>query len=190
MALAYPERIRRPVIYEPVLFRLLMYANATQPVAREILAVAIAIVEAVERGERAYAARRFVDYWSGEGTWRALADQQRNAITQRMRKVACDFDAIGTDAVPLSAYARVQAPTLYLYGARAPRPTRAIATLLAGVLPRVEMQRLHGVGHMGPISHPHLVNAHIERFLAGERSVRPVNRTTGLRPATAALGAG
>lgn len=190
LALAYPDRIRRLVIYEPVLFRLLAYANASRPMAREIFAVAVAVVEAVERGELEYAARQFVDYWSGEGSWHALAEEQRHTIAQRMRKVAYEFDAIGTDILPLSAYARVQAPTLYLYGTQAPRPTRTIAALLAGVLPRAVMQPLHGIGHMGPLSHAGLVNAHIERFLTGEGQLAATGRATGLRPRETVLTAG
>lgn len=171
VALAYPQRICRLVLYEPVLFRLLVYTDATQLVAREIMALAGTVVRAVEAGKLAGAAQRFVDYWSGEGTWQRMDGWQRHAVTQRIRKVAAEFDAIESDTTPLSAYARVQVPTLYLYGAQTPRPTRVLAGLLSGALPRVRVHRVAGAGHMGPITHPDVVNAHIERFLGRDRDV-------------------
>ena len=41
-----------------------------------------------------------------------------------------------------------------------------MARRLVPVLPRAERVELPGIGHMGPITHPEVVNAEIARFLA------------------------
>jgi pimeloyl-ACP methyl ester carboxylesterase len=43
-----------------------------------------------------------------------------------------------------------------------------VARLLTRVLPRVEVVEFAGLGHMGPVTHPEVVNEAIRRFL--ERS--------------------
>ena len=49
-----------------------------------------------------------------------------------------------------------------------PAASRGVARLLAGVLPRLQLLELQGLGHMGPITHPEVVNAKIEDFLMRE----------------------
>jgi pimeloyl-ACP methyl ester carboxylesterase len=41
-----------------------------------------------------------------------------------------------------------------------------VARLLKGALPRVETVEFKGLGHMGPVTHPDVVNEAIARFLA------------------------
>jgi pimeloyl-ACP methyl ester carboxylesterase len=43
---------------------------------------------------------------------------------------------------------------------------RAVARLVGGVLPRVQVEELEGLSHMAPVTRPGEVNARIERFLA------------------------
>jgi pimeloyl-ACP methyl ester carboxylesterase len=42
-----------------------------------------------------------------------------------------------------------------------------VARLLAAALPRVEVVAFDGLGHMGPVTHPDVVDDAIARFLAG-----------------------
>jgi pimeloyl-ACP methyl ester carboxylesterase len=46
-----------------------------------------------------------------------------------------------------------------------PASSRGVARRLARVLPRVEIVEFEGLGHMGPITHPELVNGAIADFL-------------------------
>ena len=46
--------------------------------------------------------------------------------------------------------------------------TDIVARLLAPVLPRVQVVEFEGLGHMGPITHPEIVNRTICRFLEQE----------------------
>jgi pimeloyl-ACP methyl ester carboxylesterase len=54
-----------------------------------------------------------------------------------------------------------------MIGKRSPPSSLAAAKLLAEALPRVEFMRFDGLGHMGPVTHPAVVNEAIARFLEG-----------------------
>ena len=56
---------------------------------------------------------------------------------------------------------------LQLVGSESPPSSRGVARLLTRALPRVETVELEGLGHMGPVTHPEVVNATIARFLDG-----------------------
>ena len=56
-------------------------------------------------------------------------------------------------------------PVLLMVGSKSPLSSRAVARRLARLLPRAERVELEGLGHMGPITHPELVNERIRAFL-------------------------
>jgi pimeloyl-ACP methyl ester carboxylesterase len=147
-ALAHPHRLRSLVVYEPVLFSILLAEDPTQPAAREIVAVRDDTVTAVESGNARASGARFLDYWMGPGTWAGMPEPRRDAVPTR-----------------LSAFASLDVPTLYLAGSDSPGAARGVGRLLAKVLPRVTVVEIEGVGHMGPVTHPERINALIERHL-------------------------
>jgi pimeloyl-ACP methyl ester carboxylesterase len=57
-------------------------------------------------------------------------------------------------------------PTLLLTGSASTAAARAVTRLLAGVLPRVQVEALAGMGHMAPVTDPARVNPLIERLLS------------------------
>ena len=71
-----------------------------------------------------------------------------------------------TEPTPLAAFRCLDVPVLCMVGKRSPASARGVARLLAGVLPRVEFVEFEDLGHMGPVTHPDVVNEVIERFLA------------------------
>jgi pimeloyl-ACP methyl ester carboxylesterase len=54
---------------------------------------------------------------------------------------------------------------LLVTGSRSPLSSRAVTQRLRRVLPRVEVEEIEGLGHMGPVTHPQPVNEAIARFL-------------------------
>ena len=56
-------------------------------------------------------------------------------------------------------------PVLYMKGGRSTRAAHGVARLLTAALPNVEVLEFEKLGHMGPITHPQVVNEAIERFL-------------------------
>ena len=55
-----------------------------------------------------------------------------------------------------------------LYMERSLLSSRSVARLLTKVLPRVAVIEFEGLGHMGPVTHPAVVNTAIDRFIAKE----------------------
>ena len=72
---------------------------------------------------------------------------------------------------PLKAFRSLDVPVLYMVGKRSTPSARGVARLLVNALPRVEIVEFDDLGHMGPVTHPDLVNAAIGQFL--ERALPP-----------------
>jgi pimeloyl-ACP methyl ester carboxylesterase len=164
-ALADPDRLRSLVVYEPVLFSVLLAEDPTQPAAREIVAVRDDTVAALQRGNSGAAGARFLDYWMGAGTWAGMPEARRTTVASAMGSLTAEWHAAFTEQTPLSAFASLDVPTLCLTGSDSPDASRGVARLLTKVLPRVTEVEIEGVGHMGPVTHPERINALIERHL-------------------------
>ena len=67
---------------------------------------------------------------------------------------------------PLEAFRTLDIPVLYMVGARSLASSLGVARLLAQVLPRVCTHKFADLGHMGPVTHPDVVNDEIDRFFA------------------------
>ena len=89
-ALADPGRLRSLVVYEPVLFSVLLAEDATQPAAREIVAVRDDTVAAIVGGDPRASGARFLDYWMGAGTWAGMPEPRREAVATAMGSVAAE----------------------------------------------------------------------------------------------------
>lgn len=167
-ACAAPERVASLILFEPVLFSILLAEDPTQPAAREIVAVRDDTVAALEHGDPHASGARFVDYWMGRGTWAAMPESRREALAIAMSAVMAEWDAAFREATPLSAFATLDVPVFYMTGSESPESSRAVARLLTKTLPRLTAIEIQGVGHMGPVTHPDRVNALVERYLGGE----------------------
>ena len=100
-ALAEPGRVASLVLFEPVLFSLLIAEDPTQPAAREIIAVRDDTNAALERGDPQASGARFVDYWMGPGTWAALPGPRRDGLAAAMGKVKAEWEAAFREPAPL-----------------------------------------------------------------------------------------
>jgi pimeloyl-ACP methyl ester carboxylesterase len=164
-ALVRPARLRSLILFEPVLFAVLMAEDPQQPAAREIVAVRDDTVAAVDRGDLDTAGGRFADYWMGAGTWSRMPASRRQAVSRAMSKVKAEWLAVFTEPTPLSAFAALDVPTLCIVGSNSPASSRGVARLLAKTLPSVTTVEIDGVGHMAPVTHPDRVNAVIASYL-------------------------
>ena len=180
LAMVHPDRVRSLVAYEPVLFNLLFQLRDFEA-AREIWSVHEDVFSRLDKQRDREAAERFVDYWSGEGSFARLPEWQQAAIVKRMRKVRDDFDATLGNLTPASAFENFQVPTLFLYGLQSPLSTRRLADWLGRRLPRAEVRGLLPLGHMGPVTHANEISDMIIRFLKGQPSgiaLHRVHRTS------------
>jgi pimeloyl-ACP methyl ester carboxylesterase len=184
-ALTHPHRIRALALYEPTLFALLDEEAPGQPAADGIRWVIADAVAALERHDPAAAAERFIDYWMGPGTWRRMPGARREPIAASMRNAAGWANALFSEPTPLAAFRALDLPVLYMAGAQSPASSRAVARLLTGALPNVTVTEFDALGHMGPVTHPDIVNEAVAAFLA--RCEAPLQRVTEPRAALAPL---
>jgi pimeloyl-ACP methyl ester carboxylesterase len=165
-ALAYPQRIRALVLYEPTLFALLEEEAPGQEAANGIRSVAEDAASAIAVRDHAVAAERFIDYWMGAGTWARMPQARQAVIEASMVNTENWARALFSEPTPLGAFHALKMPVLYMVGARSPSSSRGVAALLTRTLPNVTVLEFEDMGHMGPVTHPETVNEAIMNFLA------------------------
>ena len=166
-AVQQPQRVRALVLYEPTLFAWVDAAFASPNDADGIRQAVERAVAALASGDRSTAARHFIDFWMGPGAWVATPPARRAAIEEAIVNVQGWGQALFSEPMPLQALVALKMPVLLMVGKTSPASARAVAHLLAQALPGLEMQEFEGLGHMGPVTHPEVVNPVIEKFLRG-----------------------
>jgi pimeloyl-ACP methyl ester carboxylesterase len=164
-ALSAPHRIRGLVLFEPTLFALVDQSQPSPNGVEGIREAAAAAAAALDARHPSDAAKHFLDYWMGTGTWASMPAERKPAIEDSIRNVRRWAHALFTEPTPVDAFAALQMPVLYMLGARSPESAHAVADVLIPVLSHVRVVEFDGLGHMGPVTHPDLVNAEIARFL-------------------------
>ena len=164
LALRFPHRIRSLVLFEPVLFSLLFQDDIDHRAVTEVALLRQDVSEAVQGGDFDRAASRFINYWSGTGTWSKLDAKRRSQFATAMPSVIQNFSTMDTDKTPLTAYRNLEVPTLLLYGKNSRVSTLHVVDILSRLLPSAAIHGLKDVGHMGPITHAPVVNEWIINF--------------------------
>jgi pimeloyl-ACP methyl ester carboxylesterase len=164
-AVASPERVRAMALYEPTLFALLDAETPSPNEADGIRDVVADAASALDAGNQDAAAERFIDYWMGAGTWTNTPEPRKTPIAASVANVRRWGHALFTEPTPLEAFRSLNVPVLYMVGRRSTPSARGVARLLASALPRVELVEFENLGHMGPVTHPELVNSAIQEFL-------------------------
>ena len=163
-----PERVRSLTLVEPSAFHLLRGGEAIDAVAlMEIIEVALDVRLALAAGDVAGGFGRFVDYWSGPGSWAAMPPEKRAGFAPQLAKVALDFDALLGDPAGLEDVRDLGLPTLIVQGDATRLPSRCVCRLLRATMPHAKFEVVPDAGHMLPITHHNQVNAliaaHIHR---------------------------
>ena len=173
-ALSQPRRIQALALYEPTLFGLLDAESPPPNEADGIRGAVASAASAVEAGDLAGAAEYFVDFWMGKGAWARTPESRQGPIAQSIVNVRGWADALFNEPTPLAALSQLKVPVLYMMGSKSPSSSRGVGRLLIRALPKVQVVEFNGMGHMGPVTHPDVVNDAISRFLepASDRDAR------------------
>ena len=162
IALDYPDNVASLTLYEPTAFYLLEPGESAR---LEIETIRDETKRLLEAGENEKAAECFMDYWIGPGAWLATAESARTKIAKGMGKVRFEW---GSGFDPKCSVQQIQAlsmPILLLTGALTNSSTRCVVGVLRRFLPRANYAELNGLGHMGPVTHPDVVNREIVDFI-------------------------
>lgn len=158
-----PRRVRAMALYEPTLFALV--ERDTPRDVDGIRNTVVSSVAALQAGDKAAAARAFIDFWMEPGAFDRMPERNRHAIADAGADVHEWKNALFHEPTPPEAFAKVDVPVLLIVGKASPLSSRAVSSLLARILPRVEVAQLDGCGHMAPVTQPDIVNDYIVRFL-------------------------
>ena len=164
-ALEQPDRVRALALYEPVLFALLDAESPPPNDADGIRGAVAGASAALDAHNPAGAAKCFIDFWMGPGAWDQMPETRKGPIATSVSNVRRWAHALFAEPTPLQAFSQLRVPVLYMIGMDSPRSSRGVARLLTRTLPRVEVVEFEGLGHMGPVTHPKVVNQAICHFL-------------------------
>ena len=160
------QRVERLVLIEPSLFCLLEQTGQ-RAAFREISSLARVTRECMAAGAVHQATERFIDYWSGPGSWAGMPEGKKAALIELMPRAFHEWDVVLSGATPAAEWAALlPRRTLLILSAAARRPSRAIVQALwrqAG--PDWELTNIPQAGHMSPLTHPHVVNPIVRGFL-------------------------
>jgi pimeloyl-ACP methyl ester carboxylesterase len=159
------HRVSALALYEPTLFALVEQESPAPNDVDGIRNTVIAAVASLKKGDQARAARSFIDFWMGPGSFNGMPERNREAIAASIVNIQGWKDALFGEPTPLKVLAKLDIPVLLMVGKESPLSSRAVAQRLSRVLPRVQVAELDGLGHMGPVTHPDAVNPVIARFL-------------------------
>jgi pimeloyl-ACP methyl ester carboxylesterase len=163
-ALLHPGRFGALAVYEPTLFSLV--ARTAPDDVDGIRKAAAAAAAFLEQGDSDAAARSFIDFWMGAGSWDAMPADRKAPMAASVRNVRRWAHALFSEPTTVDDLRTLDLPVLILTGGRSPLSSLSVAQLLMASLPRAERVELPSRGHMAPITHPEEVNVEIERFLA------------------------
>ena len=158
----YPERIKTLTLFEPVAFHLLDRAD---PGFAQVLAMMGELERLLAAGRPAEAAATFLDYWGGPESFANFPARVRHDFTRRTAKLALDFQALTGTPLTLNDYRELAMPVTLIAGRSSRPPALRVAEELCRVLPDCRPRWVEA-GHMGPVTHPELVNPIIEQSLA------------------------
>jgi len=163
-ALSNPRRVRALALYEPTLFSLI---DAQAPRPNEADGISRAVADAgryLDEANPDAAAERFIDYWMGAGSWKRMPEARKAPIAASVANVRRWGYALFSEPTPLAAFRSLDVPVLYMVGKRSTPAAHGVARLLTSALPQVEVVEFEEMGHMGPVTHPDVVNRVIAGF--------------------------
>lgn len=112
-------------------------------------------------------AKRFADYWIADNTWDMMSTERRSAFTESMPPNFHEWDGVMNETTPIETWKELSAETLVIYAAETKRPIREIVELFLSGCPDWAFEEVASCGHMGPLTHPHLINPIVAKFLDG-----------------------
>jgi len=158
-AMAYPERVASLTLYEPAQFLLLFADGLNSDEGREILALRkIMAKSAKSRIGRWSAARQFIDYWSGEGSWDEMSFLRQRRVVRLVPVIAAEMEALLSANASVAELDDLDIPVRLIMGSNTQSPIRKVTKALNDLLPNAEMFTVDGAGHMAPVTDAGQVN--------------------------------
>jgi len=163
LSLYVPGRVRTLTVFEPVAFHLL---DPEDPGLRPVIEMTRELARLMSASLRFEAAATFLDYWSGPGSFAKFPPRVQKDFALRTEKLELDFQALTQTKITLCDYRNLTLPITVIAGRSSRLPALRVAQELFENLPGCPLLWVD-TGHMGPVTHPELVNPIILASLAG-----------------------
>jgi pimeloyl-ACP methyl ester carboxylesterase len=163
------DRVSHLFLFEPNPFYLLAQ-NGRADAYAEAMELRDFIKSYGAKGDWAAVAQRFVDYWLGDGAWAVTPEQRQLAYMRLLRPNYYEWDCMKSDAIAIENVAQLSAKAMLVYSAGARRPIREIAQLIEERCPNWSVATVAEGGHMAMLTHPHLVNPLVTKFLRDQQT--------------------
>lgn len=150
----FPGRVRTLAIFEPVAFHLL---DRGDPGLESVHAMMQELAGLLAAGLRLEAARTFLEFWSGPGSFANYPSRLQDDFALRTEKLPLDFRALTRTQLKLRDYSQLQLPVRVIAGRLSREAALIIARKLSQILPECTLNWVD-TGHMGPLTHPELIN--------------------------------
>jgi pimeloyl-ACP methyl ester carboxylesterase len=168
IAADHGARVRSMALYEPAIWGTLAALCPDEPATREIEAVRDETLRFIDAGRLEAAAERFIDYWTGAGSWAATPQERRPRLVDTVRSLREGWQAAFDERWSAAELRALDIPCLLLTGTASTAAARRAVRLLGELLPRAKVVELDGLPHMGPVTHPERVDPLIEAFIKEE----------------------
>jgi len=161
-ALAWPDRVKSLILYEPTAFSLLRSGGPKDRALFEAVAEVPADMRALrDAGSDDRAMGRFVDFWYGAPVWDGKPAAERAQLSPLAGKVIGDFRVLFDAAWEADAFKRIRFPVLILRGEKSPPVAGRVAEILSTLIGHARLHTVAGAGHMAPVTDPGLIAAAI-----------------------------
>lgn len=165
LAERHASRVASLVLYEPALWGTLAALYPKDPATRELEEIRDVTIQHVQAGQFERATEIYLDYWGGPGFWAATPEARRSALVDSIHTLPSGWRATFADDLASTLPQTLKMPMLILTGDASPPSARRVAKWLGDTVPSASVRELVGLGHLGPITHPSVVNREIELFL-------------------------
>jgi pimeloyl-ACP methyl ester carboxylesterase len=153
-AVAAPGTVRSLTLYDPVAFGVF---DSRDDDARATLGAVTPHWGTTAEEHEAWL-RRFVDYWGGPGAWMALREDARAEFRRVGWVVREGVRSLMEDTTRAATFATLPMPIHLFTGEHTPLAARRVIERLGEAMPGATTTVVPGVGHMGPLMAPDVVN--------------------------------
>jgi len=164
LAAARPELLRTLSVHEPPLFDILRDDPKTNPLAEELDARILPVINDLAAGNMGIV--RFIEMILGDGAWdNFIPYEAKRTLINNAPTFLDETRDPETLKIDTQALARFERPALLTGGSESPPFFAPVLDKLAAVLPNATRKTLPGDGHLPHITHPQEYVALITEFV-------------------------
>ena len=160
-----PDKVKSITFYEPVVPALLRNSERSRDL--ELLGDLVALSDIVRGTGAKVGMESFINFWGGALAWDRLSERARETLAGLAPVVYQDFIEAYRNLPPKPVKPiSYQGSLKVILGERVNEHAERMAKLLIAEFQQTTTEVLEGMGHMGPMTHPAIVNFNILEHIA------------------------